>query len=146
MLVRFRPDVIALKPPAVVILAGTNDIAGNTGPETLEDIEGNLASMTQLGQVNGIRVILASVMPVCDYIQPQTERRPPGKILALNAWIKTYSAANGAVYLDYYSAMVDPNGMLKKELTFDGLHPNDAGYEVMGPLASKAITNALSTK
>lgn len=146
MLVRFRPDVIALKPRVVVILAGTNDIAGNTGPETLEDIEGNLASMAQLAQANGIRVVLASVMPVCDYIQPQTERRPPQKILALNAWIKTYSTANGAIYLDYYSAMVDPNGMLKRELTFDCLHPNDAGYEVMGPLASKAITNALSTK
>jgi lysophospholipase L1-like esterase len=146
MLVRFRPDVIALKPRAVVILAGTNDISGNTGPETLEDIEGNLASMAELAQANRIRVVLASVMPVCDYIQPQTERRPPEKILALNAWIKTYSAANGATYLDYYSAMVDQNGMLKKELTFDGLHPNDAGYDVMGPLAAKAITTALAAK
>jgi lysophospholipase L1-like esterase len=146
MLVRFRPDVIALKPRGVVILAGTNDIAGNTGPETLEDIEGNLASMAQLAQANGIRVVFASVMPVCDYIQPQTERRQPAKIVALNAWIKTYSAANGATYVDYYSAMVDPNGMLKKELTFDGLHPNDAGYDVMGPLTLKAITTALDAK
>ncbi|MGI8961196.1 MAG: SGNH/GDSL hydrolase family protein [Bryobacteraceae bacterium] len=146
MLVRFRPDVIALKPRVVVILAGTNDIAGNTGPETLEDIEGNLASMVQLAQANGIRVVLASVMPVCDYIQPQTARRPPEKILALNAWIKSYSAANGAVYLDYYSALVDQNGMLKKELTLDGLHPNAAGYDVMGLLASTAIAKALSSK
>jgi lysophospholipase L1-like esterase len=146
MLVRFRPDVIALKPRVVVILAGTNDIAGNTGPETLEDIEGNLASMVQLAQANAFHVVLSSVMPVCDYIQPQTSRRPPEKILALNAWIKGYCAGSSAVYLDYYSAMVDQNGMLKKELTFDGLHPNDAGYDLMGPLASKAIANALVSK
>lgn len=143
MLVRFRPDVIALQPKAVVILAGTNDIAGNTGPETLEDIEGNLASMAQLAQANGIRVVLASVMPVCDYIQPQTTWRPPNKIVALNAWIKDYCARNGLVYLDYYSAMLDDKNMLKKELTYDGLHPNDAGYEVMGPLAMRAIEQAL---
>ena len=143
MLIRFRPDVIALKPKAVVILAGTNDIAGNTGPETLEDIEGNLASMAQLAQANGIKVIVASVMPVCDYIRPQTERRPPEKIVALNVWIREYCARNGFVYLDYYSAMLDQNKMFRKELTYDGLHPNDAGYDVMGPLASKAIEKAL---
>ncbi len=144
MLVRFRPDVIALKPRVVVILAGTNDIAGNTGPETLEEIEGNLASMAELAQANGIRVVLASVMPVCDYIGPQTTRRPPEKIVALNTWIKDYCARNGAVYLDYYSAMLDEHSMLKKELTNDGLHPNAAGYEVMAPLASKAIETALA--
>lgn len=144
MLIRFRPDVIALKPRAVVILAGTNDIAGNTGPETLEDIEGNLTSMVQLSQVNGIHVVLASVMPVCDYINPQTNRRPPEKILALNAWIRNYCATHGVIYLDYYSAMVDKNGMLRKELTYDGLHPNEAGYEVMAPLAQKAIASALA--
>ena len=88
MLVRFRPDVIALSPKIVLILAGTNDIAGNTGPETLQDIEGNLLSMAQLAQANGIRVVLCSVMPVSDYIKPQTARRPPAKILELNAWIK----------------------------------------------------------
>ncbi len=142
MLVRFRPDVIALKPQVVIILAGTNDIAGNTGPETLEQIEGNLASMAQLAQANGIRVILSSLLPVCDYIQPQTARRPPDKIVALNAWIKDYCARNGHVYLDYYSAMLDENNMLRKELTLDGLHPNSAGYEVMAPLASKAIEKA----
>lgn len=145
MLVRFRPDVIALKPKAVLILAGTNDIAGNTGPETLEEIEGNLASMAQLAQANHIKVILASVMPVCDYIRPQTERRPPAKIVALNAWIKDYCERNGFVYLDYYSAMLDQNNMFKKDLTYDGLHPNAAGYAVMGPLASAAIQKALGT-
>ncbi len=96
MLIRFRPDVIALKPKAVLILAGTNDIAGNTGPETLEEIEGNLASMAQLAQANGIRVILASVMPVSDYIRPQTDRHPPEKIIALNGWIRDYCAKERA--------------------------------------------------
>ena len=144
MLIRFRPDVIALQPKAVVILAGTNDLAGNTGPETLDSIEGNLESMAQLAKANGIPVVLASVMPVCDYIKPQTQRRPPQKILALDAWIKDYCARNGCVYLDYYSAMVDDSGMFKRDLTYDGLHPNNAGYEVMAPLAQKAIDQALS--
>ncbi len=143
MLVRFRPDVIALKPKLVVILAGTNDLAGNTGPETLEDIESNLASMAQLAQANGVKVVLSSVMPVCDYIKPQTEHRPPGKIITLNSWIKDFCTRNGFIYLDYYSAMLDEKNMLKKELTRDGLHPNNAGYQTMGPLASKAIETAL---
>ena len=143
MLIRFRPDVIALKPKVVVILAGTNDIAGNTGPMTLEAIEDNLMSMADLAKANNIKVVLSSVMPVCDYIRPQTDRRPPEKIIALNAWIKDYAARNGAVYLDYYSAMLDDKKMFRQELTYDGLHPNDAGYEVMGPLAAKAIASAL---
>jgi lysophospholipase L1-like esterase len=144
MLIRFRPDVIALKPKVVVFLAGTNDIAGNTGPMTLEAIEDNFASMAELAQANNIKVVLSSVMPVCDYIKPQTERRPPEKIIALNAWIKDYASRNGFVYLDYYSAMLDGKQMFRKELTYDGLHPNDAGYEVMGPLAEKAIATALA--
>src|SRR5258707_6077330 len=143
MLIRFRPDVIALRPALVVILAGTNDIAGNTGPMTLEAIEDNLMSMAELARANGIRVVLASLLPVCDYIKPQMPRRPPEKIIALNAWMKDYAARNGLTYLDYYSAMLDDNKMLKQELTYDGLHPNDAGYEVMAPLAEKAIAAAL---
>ncbi|HET9743317.1 MAG TPA: SGNH/GDSL hydrolase family protein [Terriglobales bacterium] len=143
MLVRFRQDVLNLKPKVVVTLAGTNDIAGNTGPEMLEEIEGYLTSMSQLAKTNGIRVVLASLTPVCDYIMPQTVHRPPEKIIALNQWIKSYAAKNHFVYLDYYSSMVDDKGMLKKELTYDGLHPNDAGYAVMGPLAQKAIDKAL---
>ena len=144
MLIRFRPDVIALKPKAVVILAGTNDIAGNTGPMTLEQIEGNLASMAQLAQANGIRLVLASVMPVCDCYTQQTGKRPPAKILALNKWIEDYAKSNGAVYLDYYSATVDDHRFLKKELTGDGLHPNAAGYGAMTPVAAKAIEQALA--
>jgi lysophospholipase L1-like esterase len=143
MLIRFRADVIALNPEVVVILAGTNDIAGNTGPMTLEMIADNLMSMAELAEAHGISVVLASVMPVCDYIRPQTDRRPPEKIRALNAWIKAYAEKNGHIYLDYYSALIDGQQMFKKELTYDGLHPNDAGYEVMGPLAEKAIEEAL---
>jgi lysophospholipase L1-like esterase len=144
MLIRFRPDVIALKPKVVVILAGTNDIAGNTGPMTLESIEDNLTSMAELAKANNIRVVLASLLPVCDYIKPQTERRPPAKIIALNAWMKDYAAKNDLVYLDYYSAMIDDAQMFRKELTYDGLHPNAAGYDVMAPLAEKAIAAALA--
>jgi len=143
MLIRFRPDVIDLKPKAVVILAGTNDISGNTGPSTLEMIEENLASMTELAQANGIKVVLSSVMPTCDYIQNQSDRRPNSKIIELNKWMKAYAASHRAVYLDYFTAMLDDQNNLKKELTYDGLHPNDAGYELIMPLAQKAVDQAL---
>jgi lysophospholipase L1-like esterase len=146
MLVRFRPDVVNLKPKAVVILAGTNDIAGNTGPETLEDIENNLASMVELAHANGIKVVLSSLTPVCDYIKPQTARRPPEQIVALNGWIKNYCDKDGDVYLDYYSATTDAQKMFKRELTYDGLHPNSQGYAVMAPLAENAIVQALAAK
>ncbi|HKN25343.1 MAG TPA: SGNH/GDSL hydrolase family protein [Candidatus Acidoferrum sp.] len=152
MLLRFRADVIALEPRVVVILAGTNDIAGNTGPMTLEEIEGNLASMSDLAHVQGIRVVLSSVTPVSDLTTPegrrilQTPHRPPEKILALNEWIKKYAAEHGDVYLDYFSAMADDKGFLKTGLTYDGLHPNAAGYAVMAPLAQKAIDEAMSKK
>lgn len=148
MLIRFRPDVIALKPRAVVILAGTNDIAGNTGPMTLEMIEDNYASMAELARVNGIRVIFASVLPIHDYNpeRPQSARRPPEKILKLNEWLKNYCAQHGHVYLDYFSRMVDDKGMLKADLAADGLHPNKAGYEIMAPLAEAAIRQALKQK
>jgi lysophospholipase L1-like esterase len=149
MLIRFRPEVIAFKPKVVVILAGTNDIAGNTGPATLESIEDNLTSMAELARANGIRVVLASLLPVSDYEMRdgrqivQTTRRPPEKIKALNAWMKDYAAKNHHVYLDYYSAMVDDKGFLKDELSNDGLHPNPQGYVVMNPLAEAAIHDAL---
>jgi lysophospholipase L1-like esterase len=144
MLIRFRPDVIALKPKVVVILAGTNDIAGNTGPSSLEMIEDNMASMVELAQKNGIKVVLSSVMPVCDYIRNQTRQRPNETIVAFNNWMKEYAAAHNAVYLDYYTPMLDDKGVFKQELTYDGLHPNSAGYDVMMPLAQMAIDKALA--
>ncbi len=142
MLVRFRQDVIALKPAVVVILAGTNDIAGNTGPSTLEMIEGNLASMTVLAQANGIKVVLTSVLPVYDYPwKPGLE--PAQKIVALNSWMRQYASAHHAVYLDYHSAMADDRQGMRKELSGDGVHPNEAGYRIMAPLAEQAISQAL---
>ncbi|MDQ6678178.1 MAG: SGNH/GDSL hydrolase family protein [Acidobacteriota bacterium] len=146
MLIRFRPDVIALKPKVVVILAGTNDLAGNTGPTTVQAIEDNLTSMAELAKANGIRVVLSSITPVCDYIRPQTARRPPEKIIEVNDWMKSYAAKNGFTYLDYYPAMLDDKKMLKQELTGDGLHPNEAGYAIMSPLAQKAIERALASR
>jgi lysophospholipase L1-like esterase len=142
MLVRFRQDVIALKPAVVVILAGTNDIAGNTGPSTLEMIEGNLASMTELAQANGIKVVLTSVLPVYDYPwKPGLE--PAQKIVALNSWMRQYASAHHAVYLDYHWAMADDRQGMRKELSGDGVHPNEAGYRIMAPLAEQAISQAL---
>jgi lysophospholipase L1-like esterase len=149
MLVRFRPDVIALQPKVVVILAGTNDLAGNTGPMTLEGIEDNLASMAELAKMNSIKVVFASILPVSDYEQRdgkpiiQTVRRPPEKIKALNEWMKTYAESNKLTYLDYYSAMVDDKGFLRDELSEDGLHPNAKGYAIMAPLAEAAIARAM---
>jgi lysophospholipase L1-like esterase len=142
MLVRFRQDVVALKPKVVVILAGTNDIAGNTGPSTLEMIEDNFRSMTEIAKANGIRVVLSSVLPVYDYAwRPGLEPAP--KIIALNAWMKDYAAKVGAVYLDYHSAMADARQGMRAELSNDGVHPTEAGYRVMAPLAEKAIAEAL---
>ncbi|MCG3163198.1 MAG: hypothetical protein JMDDDDMK_04581 [Acidobacteria bacterium] len=147
MLIRFRPDVIALKPRAVLILAGTNDIAGNTGPMTLEMIENNYASMADLAKANGIKVVFASVLPIHDYGKTKiSERRAPEQILKLNEWLKSYCKASGLVYLDYFSKMVDEKGMLKAELANDGLHPNAEGYKVMAPLAESAIQQTLKKK
>ena len=143
MLVRFRQDVVALHPAVVVILAGTNDIAGNTGPSTLEMIEDNLASMAEIARANGIRVVLASVLPVYDYPW-RPGLTPAPKIIELNKWIKAYSASHDAVYLDFHTAMADARGGLPSELSRDGVHPNLAGYKVMAPLTEKAIQQALA--
>ena len=146
MVIRFRPDVIALKPKVVVILAGINDIAGNTGPITLEEIEGNLTSIVELAKANGIRVVLSSILPA-DRLPWRPELpNPTEKILALNAWLKDYAAKNDCVYLDYFSALTDGQNAMRKELQEDAVHPNRAGYDVMEPLAEKAIAAALATK
>lgn len=147
MLIRFRQDVIDLSPKIVVILAGTNDIAGNTGPMTVEQIEANYASLAELARQHSIRVIFSSVTPIHNYVaQRQTMflQRSPDKILELNQWLRKYCEQNKLIYLDYYSAMVDSHGMMKEDLADDGLHPNDAGYRVMAPLAESAITRALA--
>jgi lysophospholipase L1-like esterase len=171
MLVRMYPDVIDLKPAAVMILAGTNDIAQNTGPETLTMVEENLMAITELAQRHGIKVILCSVMPVSDYtLMParrggqgsapggpgpasqmagtparhiQTNQRPPAQILQLDAWMKTYAATVGAVYADYYSAVVDDRGMFREGFSDDGLHPNAQGFALLEPVAEAAIEKAL---
>jgi lysophospholipase L1-like esterase len=145
MLVRMMPDVIRHQPAAMILLAGTNDVARNTGPVTMQMITDNVRAMTELAQKNGIRMILCSVTPVSDYTaRKQTERRPPAEILKLNAWLKAYAAQVGAVYADYYAALVDDKGMLREGLSGDGLHPNAQGYAVMAPVASAAISRALS--
>jgi lysophospholipase L1-like esterase len=148
MLVRFRQDVIDLHPKVVVILAGTNDIAGNTGPMSLQTIEADYASMAELARVHNIRVIFSSVLPVHNYTPKSQDfyaQRSPQKILELNRWLKDYCAANGCVYLNYFSAMVDDKGLLKRDLADDGLHPNPAGFKIMAPLAEASISKALAT-
>jgi lysophospholipase L1-like esterase len=143
MLVRFRQDVIALQPKVVVILAGINDIAGNTGPITLEETEGNLASMAELAAANQIRVVLCSVLPAFDFPWRQG-MTPAGKVVALNAWIKAYAAEKGHVYVDYYTAMKDERGGLPSSLSYDGVHPLPAGYDVMAPLVEAGIEKAMA--
>ncbi len=150
MLIRFRPDVIALGPRVVVILAGTNDIAVNAGPKKLSSIEDHISSMAELARAHHIRVVLASLLPVNDYKfyhgkqLVRTIERAAAQIAALNGWLKQYAARNRHTYLDYYTAVVDDKGMLKEDLTDDGVHPNSKGYAVMTPLAEEAIRRALN--
>jgi lysophospholipase L1-like esterase len=150
MLLRFRADVLALHPKAVVILAGTNDVAGNAGPVTPEQIQDNLASMAELARLHGVRVVLASLLPVSDDKQDaagqplnRTRQRPTATLRELNRWLSGYATQNGHGYLDYFSATADANGLLRSELNDDGLHPNARGYAQMAPLAEKAIAEAL---
>jgi lysophospholipase L1-like esterase len=148
MLVRFRPDVIDLNPKAVVILAGTNDLSGNTGPMTNEETQSNIMSMAELAKVHKIKVILSSILPTGAYHVapggvPQTVLRPMERIRALNDWMKKYAAAEGHIYLDYFSAMLDDKGFMRTELTGDDLHPNAQGYAIMEPLVEAAIKQAL---
>ncbi len=148
MLVRFRQDVINLRPKVVVILAGTNDIAGNTGPMRIEDIEADFASLADLARAHNIKVIYSSVLPVHNYTEKSKDffaQRSPEKIMLLNNWLRAYCAltTSGCVFLDYFSAMVDEKGLLKKDLADDGLHPNAAGFKIMAPMAEAAIEKAL---
>jgi lysophospholipase L1-like esterase len=142
MLVRFRQDVLDLQPKTIIILAGTNDIAGNTGPISNQDIEANLSSIAELARAHEIRVVFASLLPVHNYT-PQAQEffasRPLDRILTLNRWLEAYCADHDALFLDYFHAMVDEHGLLKRDLSDDGLHPNKAGYAIMAPLAEKAL-------
>lgn len=147
MLVRFRQDVIDLHPKVLVVLAGTNDIAGVTGPARNEEIEANYASMAELARVHHIRVVFASLLPTHNHTEEAKESfalRPRERILALNTWLKDYCAKNGLVYLDYFSVLIDHRGMLRRNLSNDGLHPNADGYKIMAPLADEAIAHALA--
>lgn len=173
MVVRMFQDAIDLKPGAMIVLAGTNDIAHNNGPETAEMVQEGIMTMTELAQNHGIKVILCSILPISDYPflasqnQPaqagrggqgaqgpgggrgmmprarQTEGRPPEQIVKMNAWMKDYAAKVGAIYCDYFSALVDDKGWLKDGISADGLHPNADGYKIMAPLAQAAIDRAL---
>ena len=145
MLIRFKPDVVNLKASVVVILAGINDIAGNTGPSTLEMIEDNLSSMVEIAQANGIKVVLSSVLPAYDFPwRPGME--PAEKVVNLNIWIKNFAESHKCVYLDYFTPMADMKHALKSEYTQDGVHPNLDGYKIMEPLVEEAIKEALGSK
>ena len=142
MLVRFRQDVVALRPAVVVILAGTNDLAGNTGPSTLEMIQDNLVSMVELAQANGIRVVVSSVLPAHRFSW-KPDLLPAEQIVELNRWLQEFALANDLAYVDYHSAMADERQGLKREFSDDGVHPNEAGYRVMSPLVERGIAEAL---
>ena len=145
MLVRFRQDVIDLKPKVVIILAGINDIAGNTGPSSLEMIEDNLSSMAQLAKANGIKVVLCSVLPAYSFPwRPNID--PVPEVTDLNKWIKSYADKNNFIYVDYYDALADERKGLPEKYSKDGVHPNQAGYKIMEPLAEKGIAEALKQK
>lgn len=145
MVLRFQQDVIHLKPSVVVIFAGTNDIAGNTGDMTPEQTEDNLTTMADLAHANGIQVVLCSILPAFDFPW-KPGRAPAAKIVALNSWIKSYAAEHGYVYVDFYSAMVDARGGLPVTLSKDGVHPTPAGYAVMNPLIEAGVAKALAGK
>jgi lysophospholipase L1-like esterase len=143
MLVRFQQDVVHLKPALMVILAGTNDIAGNTGPSSPEMMEDNFESMIAIARANNIKVVIASILPA-DHYAWKPGVQPAEQIRAMNVRLKAMCAREGLVYLDYYSAMVNANGGLDPELAKDGVHPTAKGYAIMAPLAEKAIAEALA--
>ena len=145
MLIRFQQDVVALKPAVVVVLAGTNDIAGNTGIETIQMIEDNFKSMANIADANGIKVVLASILPVDDYAW-RRGLQPAAKVREVNAWMKEFCAAHHYVYLDYYTALATPEGAMKPGTSKDGVHPTAAGYAIMAPLAQAAIDQAMAAR
>ena len=149
MLIRFRPDVITLRARVAVILAGTNDIGGNTGQMSLDVIAANLASMADIAKAGGVRAVFSSLLPPAHEETPGSRfnllKHPLDRVLALNAWIKGYSRSRGLEFIDYYSAMSGPDGLVKPELSEDGLHPTALGYQVMAPLAEAAIHRALAS-
>ncbi|MBB5712271.1 SGNH/GDSL hydrolase family protein [Sphingomonas xinjiangensis] len=142
MLVRFRQDVIDLRPQAVHIMAGTNDVAGNTGPATMETVQGNIRSMAELARANGIKVILASIPPAGEFPWAK-DKRPVPQIAAMNLWLRGYAAQNRFTFVDYHRAMALPSGAMKPGLASDGVHPTAQGYAVMAPLALAAIAKTL---
>lgn len=145
MLLRFRQDVIDLHPRAVHIMAGTNDVAGNTGATTMATVEGNIATMAELAQLHGIKVILASVPPTAGF--PWAPDKHPGpQIAALNAWLKGYAAREGFTWVDYHPVLATPEGAMKPGLASDGVHPTAAGYAVMEPVAKAAVARALGRR
>jgi lysophospholipase L1-like esterase len=144
MLVRMYPDVINLNPAVLVVLAGTNDIAQNTGPQSAEMIQDNFRAMTELAREHNIAVVLCSLLPISDYEErKQSLQRPPADILQLNDWLKGYAGQIRAVYVDYFSGLVDSSGFFKAGLSNDGLHPNDKGYAIMTALVQAGIDKAL---
>lgn len=145
MLLRFHQDVVALKPKVVVMLCGINDIAGNTGPSTLEMIEDNIAAMTEIARANKIRVVLSSVLPAFDFPW-RKGLEPANKVIELNKWIKAYAESNKLTYVDYFSAMKDERNGLPERLAKDGIHPNKDGYAIMEPLVKEAIAKAMKQK
>jgi lysophospholipase L1-like esterase len=146
MLLRYRSDVLALKPKVVVLLAGTNDLVAFKLPDTVAFIEQTISSIVDVAEANHERIILCSVLPVSDAIRPQTADRHPEDILRLNAWMKSYAAQRHVAYVDYYAAVTDGHDRLRTELTIDGLHPNRSGYEKMEPLVNRAIEQELSRR
>lgn len=148
LLIRFRHDAIALRPRLAVILAGTNDIGGNTGPMRLEDIAANLASMADIAKASGVRAVFSSLLPPGHKETPLSRfnllKHPLSEVLALNGWLCEYCAANGLGFIDYFSAMSGPDRLIRPDLSEDGLHPNSLGYRIMSPLAKAAIDKALA--
>jgi lysophospholipase L1-like esterase len=145
MLVRFRADVLALRPLAVHIMAGTNDIAGNTGAATIQTVQGNIETMAELARAHGIKVILASTPPAAAFPWSPA-MKPAPQIVTFNAWLRGYAAKNGFTYVDYHAALAGPDGGMKPGYATDGVHPTPQGYAVMKPLALAAIAKTLGGK